>query len=85
MPLVHHPQSADELFEALQENDLRPYGRTRTVTAEELVDAAEQFDDPKLLVHALLELQEAYTYGSEPRKSPVAFARRTSSLLSAWT
>lgn len=75
MPLVHHPQSADELFEALQENDLRPYGRTRTVTAEELVDAAEQFDDTKLLVHALLELQEAYTYGSEPRKSPVAFAR----------
>jgi tetratricopeptide (TPR) repeat protein len=27
------------------------------------------------LVRALLELQEAYTYGSEPRKSPVVFAR----------
>lgn len=70
-----HPQNTDELFQALQENDRRPYGRTRTVTAEELVDAAEQFDEPVPLIHALLELQEAYTYGSEPRKSPVVFAR----------
>ncbi|MFG1664200.1 hypothetical protein [Streptomyces sp. Y7] len=69
------PQTTDELFQALQENDRRPYGRTRTVTAEELVDAAEQFEEPVALVHALLELQEAYTYGSEPRKSPVVFAR----------
>jgi len=69
------PQTTDELFQALQENDRRPYGRTRTVAAEELVDAAEQFDEPVVLVHALLELQEAYTYGSEPRKSPVVFAR----------
>ncbi|MFF1319739.1 hypothetical protein [Streptomyces chartreusis] len=69
------PQNTDELYQALQENDRRPYGRTRTVTAEELVDAAEQFDEPRPLVHALLELQEAYTYGSEPRKSPVVFAR----------
>ncbi|MEV5357815.1 hypothetical protein [Streptomyces sp. NPDC052693] len=69
------PQTTDELYQALQDNDQRPYGRTRTVTAEELVDAAEQFDEPVPLVHALLELQEAYTYGSEPRKSPVVFAR----------
>lgn len=69
------PQTTDELYQALQENDRRPYGRTRTVTAEELVDAAEQFEEPVPLVHALLELQEAYTYGSEPRKSPVVFAR----------
>ncbi|MER5939577.1 hypothetical protein ABT121_19905 [Streptomyces sp. NPDC001928] len=69
------PQTTDELYQALQENDARPYGRTRTVTAEELVDAAEQFAEPLPLVHALLELQEAYTYGSEPRKSPVVFAR----------
>jgi tetratricopeptide (TPR) repeat protein len=69
------PQTTDELYEALEENDRRPYGRTRTVTAEELVDAAEQFAEPVPLVHALLELQEAYTYGSEPRKSPVVFAR----------
>ncbi|WP_405604316.1 hypothetical protein OG741_34685 [Streptomyces sp. NBC_01410] len=69
------PQTTDELFQALQENDGRPYGRTRTVTAEELVDAAEQFAEPVVLVHALFELQEAYTYGSEPRKSPVVFAR----------
>ncbi|MGI5373219.1 hypothetical protein ACQEV2_02920 [Streptomyces sp. CA-251387] len=75
MPTAPHPQSTDELYQALQENDRRPYGRTRTVTAEELVDAAEQFGEPVPLVHALLELQEAYTYGSEPRKSPVVFAR----------
>ncbi|CAL9472086.1 hypothetical protein SUDANB176_02863 [Streptomyces sp. enrichment culture] len=69
------PQTTDELYRALQENDRRPYGRARTVTAEELVDAAEQFAEPVPLIHALLELQEAYTYGSEPRKSPVVFAR----------
>ncbi|MFF9803582.1 hypothetical protein ACF1G5_00360 [Streptomyces coeruleorubidus] len=75
MPTAPHPQSTDELYQALRENDRRPYGRTRTVTAEELVDAAEQFAEPVPLVHALLELQEAYTYGAEPRKSPVVFAR----------
>ncbi|MEF9903560.1 hypothetical protein [Streptomyces sp. P9-A2] len=69
------PQTTDELYQALRENDKRPYGRTRTVTAEELVDAAEQFEEARPLVDALLELQEAYTYGSEPRKSPVVFAR----------
>ncbi|MFE4050243.1 hypothetical protein [Streptomyces sp. YIM B13518] len=69
------PQTTDELYRALQENHRRPYGRTRTVTAEELVDAAEQFAEPVPLVRALFELQEAYTYGSEPRKSPVVFAR----------
>jgi len=69
------PQTTDELYEALRENDRRPYGRTRTVTAEELAETAELFDEPVPLIHALLELQEAYTYGSEPRKSPVVFAR----------
>ncbi|WP_306185171.1 hypothetical protein [Streptomyces sp. MK5] len=69
------PQTTDELYQALQQNQRRPYGRTRTVTAEELVDAAEQFAEPLPLARALLELQEAYTYGSEPRKSPVVFAR----------
>ncbi|MFG3074883.1 hypothetical protein [Streptomyces sp. NPDC048225] len=75
MPTAPHAQSTDELYEALRANDRLPYGRTRTVTAEELVDVAEQFEEPVPLVHALLELQEAYTYGSEPRKSPVVFAR----------
>lgn len=69
------PQNTDELYQALQENQRRPYGRTRTVTAEELVDVAERFEDPRALVRTLLELQEAYAYGSEPRKSPVVFAR----------
>ncbi|MFG3019039.1 hypothetical protein ACGFZQ_10895 [Streptomyces sp. NPDC048254] len=75
MPTAPHPQNTDELYRALQENDRRPYGRTRTVTAEELVDTAEQFAEPRPLVHALLALQKAYNYGSEPRKSPVVFAR----------
>ncbi|NDZ89606.1 hypothetical protein G3I23_29345, partial [Streptomyces sp. SID10115] len=70
-----HPQNTDELYQALQENDRRPYGRTRTVIAEELAEAAEQFAEPGPLIDALMELQEAYTYGSEPRKSPVVFAR----------
>ncbi|MFD8914281.1 hypothetical protein [Streptomyces sp. NPDC059575] len=69
------PQTTDELFQALRENRERPYGRTRTVTAEELAEAAEQFAEPLALFRALMELQEAYTYGSEPRKSPVVFAR----------
>ncbi|CAL9649234.1 hypothetical protein SUDANB145_06552 [Streptomyces sp. enrichment culture] len=75
MPTTSAPRNTDELYQALQENDRRPYGRTRTVTAEELVDAAERFEEPVPLIHALFELQEAYTYGSEPRKSPVVFAR----------
>ncbi|MFK4071188.1 hypothetical protein [Streptomyces sp. NPDC029674] len=74
-PHAQQPQNTDELYRALRENDQRPYGRTRTVTAEELVDAAERFEDPAVLAHALFELQEAYTYGAEPRKSPVVFAR----------
>ena len=52
-------QTTDELYQALQDNDERPYGRTRTVTAEELVDAAERFAEPVAVVRALLELQEA--------------------------
>lgn len=69
------PQNTDELYDALQENQRRPYGRARTVAAEELAEAAERFEDPLALVRTLFELQEAYTYGSEPRKSPVVFAR----------
>ncbi|MFC4036681.1 hypothetical protein ACFO3J_35365 [Streptomyces polygonati] len=69
------PRTTDELQQALIANQQLPYGRTRTVGAEELVDAAEQFDEPIALVRTLLELQSAYVYGSEPRKSPVVFAR----------
>ncbi|MFF4338953.1 tetratricopeptide repeat protein [Kitasatospora sp. NPDC001540] len=65
----------DAVRAALRDNDQLPYGRQRTVTAEELVDAAEQFDDPELLAVALLELTEAYEYDAEQRKLPVAFAR----------
>ncbi|BFV55598.1 hypothetical protein KCMC57_up07020 [Kitasatospora sp. CMC57] len=65
----------DAVLEALRANDGQPYGRPRTVTAEELVAAAEQFDDTSLLIAALLDLMEAYEYDGEQRKSPVVFAR----------
>ncbi|MCZ4120973.1 hypothetical protein [Streptomyces sp. H39-S7] len=65
----------EAVFEALRENNERPYGRPRTVVAEELVEAAEQFEDKGSLVTALLELMEAYSYSGEHRKTPVVFAR----------
>ncbi|MFI8081435.1 hypothetical protein ACIF6L_11650 [Kitasatospora sp. NPDC086009] len=67
--------SVDAVMAALRENDARPYGRLRTVTAEELVDAAEQFDDTAVRAMALLELMEAYEYDGERSKTPVVFAR----------
>ncbi|MFJ4850305.1 hypothetical protein [Streptomyces sp. NPDC088733] len=68
-------ETPEAVFEALRENNERPYGLPRTVTAEELVEAAEQFDDKGALVTALLELMSAYEYAAEHRKSPVVFAR----------
>ncbi|MDY0812404.1 hypothetical protein [Kitasatospora purpeofusca] len=65
----------DAVMAALRENDARPYGRQRTVTAEELVDAADQFDDTGVRAMALLELMEAYEYDGERSKAPVVFAR----------
>ncbi|MFI1094356.1 hypothetical protein [Streptomyces sp. NPDC020917] len=65
----------EAVFEALRENTERPYGRQRTVRAEELVEAAQQFDDKGALVTALFELMSAYTYAGEEQKSPVVFAR----------
>ena len=73
-------ETPDEVFEALRENDQRPYGLHRTVTAEELAEAAEQFEEPDALVTALLELMKAYEHTGEHRKSPVVFAR----LLKVW-
>ncbi|MFB7476902.1 hypothetical protein [Kitasatospora sp. NPDC056184] len=67
--------SIDAVMTALRENDDRPYGRQRTVTAEELVDAADQFDDTAVRAMALLELMEAYEYDGERSKAPVVFAR----------
>ncbi|WP_405006917.1 hypothetical protein OHV13_25090 [Kitasatospora purpeofusca] len=65
----------DAVMAALRDNDARPYGRQRTVTAEELVDAADRFDDTGLRAMALLELMEAYEYDGERSKAPVVFAR----------
>ncbi|MGW2400814.1 hypothetical protein ACWCYY_30055 [Kitasatospora sp. NPDC001664] len=65
----------DALYQALRDNDTEPHGRPRTVKAEELAEAAEQFDDRELLLLALFDLMEAYEYDAEPRKAPVVFAR----------
>ncbi|URN11213.1 hypothetical protein LUW77_02300 [Streptomyces radiopugnans] len=73
-------ETPEAVLDALRENNDRPYGLPRTVTAEELVEAAEQFEDKGVLVTALLELMEAYEYTGEHRKSPVVFAR----LLRLW-
>ncbi|MFE5589585.1 hypothetical protein [Streptomyces sp. NPDC056549] len=65
----------EAVVEALRENNGRPHGLARTVTAEELVDTAEVFEKPDVLVTALLELMTAYEFTGESRKSPVVFAR----------
>ncbi|MFJ4761919.1 hypothetical protein [Streptomyces diastaticus] len=68
-------ETPEAVLDALRENDDRPYGLHRTVTAEELAEAAEAFEDADLLVTALLELMAAYEFTGEHRKSPVVFAR----------
>ncbi|MFK8851033.1 hypothetical protein [Streptomyces sp. Ac-502] len=68
------------VFEALRENHDRPHSLQRTVTAEELVEAAAAFEKPDVLVTALFELMTAYEFTGENSKSPVAFAR----LLKLW-
>ncbi|MFF3552348.1 tetratricopeptide repeat protein [Streptomyces tsukubensis] len=65
----------EAVVEALRENSGRPHGLQRTVTAEELVEAAGAFEKPDVLVTALMELMTAYDVTGEHRKSPVAFAR----------
>ncbi|MET9467716.1 hypothetical protein ABZY44_23525 [Streptomyces sp. NPDC006544] len=70
----------EAVVEALRENHDRPHGLQRTVTAEEIVDAAELLDEPDTLVTALLELMASYEFTGEHRKSPVVFAR----LLKLW-
>ncbi|MFJ9823433.1 hypothetical protein ACIRSU_03545 [Streptomyces sp. NPDC101160] len=70
----------EAVLEALRENHDRPHGLNRTVTAEELVEAAEPLDEPGMLVTALMELMTAYEFTGEHRKSPVVFAR----LLKLW-
>ncbi|AJF68713.1 hypothetical protein [Streptomyces vietnamensis] len=70
----------EAVVEALRANHDRPHGLQRTVTAEELVEAAEAFEKPDTLVTALIELMTAYVFTGEHRKAPVAFAR----LLKLW-
>ncbi|MEU3606879.1 hypothetical protein AB0E83_15730 [Streptomyces sp. NPDC035033] len=65
----------EAVVEALRENHERPHGTPRTITAEELVEAAEAFEKNDVLVTALLELMTAYEFTGEQRKSPVVFAR----------
>ncbi|MET9605287.1 hypothetical protein ABZZ17_09480 [Streptomyces sp. NPDC006512] len=70
----------EAVFEALRDNNARPHGLQRTVTAEELTEAAEALEKPDVLATALLELMSAYEFTGEHRKAPVVFAR----LLKLW-
>ncbi|MER5206108.1 hypothetical protein [Streptomyces sp. NPDC002825] len=70
----------EAVVEALRANHDLPHGLQRTITAEELVEAAEAFEKPDTLVTALIELITAYVFTGEHRKTPVAFAR----LLKLW-
>ncbi|MFJ6405952.1 hypothetical protein ACIQK9_10570 [Streptomyces hydrogenans] len=67
--------TSEAVVEALRENQERPHGLPRAITAGELVEAAEVFEKPDVLVTALLELMTAYEFTGEQRESPVAFAR----------
>jgi len=67
--------TVEDVIEALKANDREPYGRSRTVTAEQLVEAADRLEDPEVQVVALLDLMEAYEFDGELRKTPVVFAR----------
>nr|WSW70822.1 hypothetical protein OG461_34120 [Streptomyces sp. NBC_00995] len=73
-------ETPEAVIEALRENHDRPYGPQHTVTAEELVEAAAQFEKPDVLVTALMELMSAYEFTGECRKAPVVFGR----LLKLW-
>lgn len=67
--------TAEQVYEALERNEREPDGRTKSARAEEITAAAEALGDPVILVSALTELMEAYEYGGEHTKAPVAFAR----------
>ncbi|HEX5494073.1 MAG TPA: hypothetical protein VFX70_05795 [Mycobacteriales bacterium] len=65
----------DGVRELLARNDALPYGRARTVQAEELVDLAVRTGDAGTHIAALLELIRAYESGGERQKLLVPFAR----------
>ncbi|HZR53769.1 MAG TPA: hypothetical protein VFB06_30210 [Streptosporangiaceae bacterium] len=67
--------TAEQVYEALDRNQGEPDGRIKSARAEEIVAAADVLGDPQVLVSALTELMEAYEYGAEHAKAPVAFAR----------
>jgi tetratricopeptide (TPR) repeat protein len=67
--------TAEQVYEALERNQDEPDGRAKSARAEEIVAAADALGDPEVLVSALTELMEAYEYGAEHAKAPVAFAR----------
>lgn len=65
----------DEVYRQLRRNADLPYGRARTVRAEELVRLADRAGDPWTVLVALQELIRAYNQGGERQKLLVPFAR----------
>jgi hypothetical protein len=74
-PSAPSAPSAPEIYSALRALTGEPYGPPRSARTEELVEAADLggLDEP--LATALLALVDAYEFGLEPRKLPLAFAR----------
>ncbi|HEU5355671.1 MAG TPA: tetratricopeptide repeat protein [Actinocrinis sp.] len=68
-------KSAQEFYAALRELRDEPYGAARSARTEELAARAEELELDEPLATALISLIDAYEYGAEPRKLPLAFAR----------
>ena len=69
------PHNAQDIYNALGTLREEPYGPARSARTEALVEAAELLGLDEPLATALLSLVDAYEYGAEPRKQPLAFAR----------
>ena len=68
-------QTAQDFYAALRELREEPYGTSRSARTEELAERAEELALDEAYATALISLIDAYEYGAEPRKLPLAFAR----------
>ncbi|MDO4630770.1 MAG: hypothetical protein Q4A82_00530 [Corynebacterium sp.] len=71
----HHPEpSFEESFIMLMSQAHKAdYGKEKILAWEELVGKARHTDDDELLLATLFELGEAYIYGGEIHRLPIAF------------
>ena len=67
--------TAQDIYAALQALKHEPHGTARSARIEELAETAELAGLDDALATSLLRLLDAYEFGFEPRKLPLAFAR----------